>query len=313
MYEGYIAAPSQAAPRDGWRSTYSAVAYLAGKYDVARKQLEAINWQPARPNLTGWGADLSLMSLEVAARTGSLAPQIEEAESRRDNGDIAAALQLYTRLKAATNADERTREFIRDRLATLELEKRLQAGEWVDFMPPDTNFTGWCVVRGKCKRLPDGALEVQSDATGHMLYSRVPMGKDFEVKGQFEAVSSSTRAFQGGLVIGIPEPDSWGWDAFRVKRNDDEGDIACFAQGWSKNQIYGQAKLNNATNSFQFRFQAGKVSASVNGQDVFKEVKPRDNWYFSTNEVHLGLGAYNDMNDTVIRYSHIQVHQLPTN
>ncbi len=313
MYEGYIAAPSQAATRDGWRSTYSAVAYLAGKYDVARKQLEAVNWQPARSNLTGWGTDLSLMPLEVAARTGSLARQIEEAESKRDRGDIASAWQLYNELKTATNADERTRAFMRDRLATLELEKRLQAGEWVDFMPPDTNFTGWCVMRGKCKRLPDGALEVRSDATGHMLYSRVPMEKDFEVKGQFEAVSSSTRAFQGGLVLGIPEPESWGWNAFRVKRNDDEGDIACFAQGWTKHQIYGPAKLNSNTNSFQFRFQAGKVSASVNGREIFKEVNPRENWYFSTNEVYLGLGAFNDMNDTVIRYSHIQVHQLPTN
>ena len=313
MYEGYIAAPPQAASRDGWRRTYSVVAYLAGKYDVARKQLETINWQMKDWNRSGWGTDLSLMPLEVAARTGPLARQIEEAEARRNNGDIAAALQLYTPMKTATNADEWTRAFIQDRLVTLELEKRLQAGEWVDFMPPDTNFTGWCVARGKCKRLPDGKLEVQSDATGHMLYSRVPMRKDFEVKGQFEAVSSSTRAFQGGLVIGIPEPESWGWNAFRVKRNDYEGDIACFAQGWSKNQIYGPAKLNNNTNSFQFRLQAGKVSASVNGQDVFKEVSPRENWYFSTNEVYLGLGAFNDMNDTVVRYSHIQVHQLPTN
>jgi hypothetical protein len=312
MYEGYIAAPSQAASRDGWRRTYSVVAYLAGKYDVARKQLEATNWQMKDWNRSGWSTDLSLMPLEVAARTGPLAGQIEEAEGRRNRGDVAAAWRLYSGLKAATNADERTRAFIRDRLVTLELGKRLQAGEWVDFMPPDTNFTGWCVMRGKCKRLPNGALEVRSDATGHMLYSRVPMGKDFEVKGQFEAVSSSTRAFQGGLVLGIPEPESWGWNAFRIKRNDDEGDIACFAQGWSKNQIYGTAKLT-ATNSFLFRFQAGKVSASVNGQDVFKEVKPRENWYFSTNEVHLGLGAYNDMNDTVIRYSHIQVHQLPAN
>jgi hypothetical protein len=313
MYEGYIAAPSQAASRAGWRSTYSVVACLAGKYDVSRKQLEAINWQPAGWNRSGWGTDLSLMPLEVAARTGSLARQIDEAESQRERGDIAAAWQLYTGLKAATNADERTREFIRDRLATLELGKRLQAGEWVDFMPPDTNFTGWCVMRGKCKRLPDGTLEVQSDSTGHMLYSRVKMGKDFEVKGGFEAISSSTRAFQGGLVIGIPEPESWGWDAFRVKRNDDEGDIACFAQGWSKKQIYGPAKLNSNTNSFQFRFQAGKVSASVNGREIFKEVNPPENWYFSTNEVYLGLGAFNDMNDTVIRYNHIQVHQLSTN
>ena len=51
----------------------------------------------------------------------------------------------------------------------------------------------------------------------------------------------------------------------------------------------------------------------MNGRDIFKEVKPPENRYFSTNEVYLGLGAFNDMNDTVIRYSHIQAHQLSTN
>jgi len=42
-------------------------------------------------------------------------------------------------------------------------------------------------------------------------------------------------------------------------------------------------------------------------------VDPPENWYFSTNEIYLGLGAFNDMNDTVIRYSRVQVHQLPVN
>ena len=312
MYEGYIAASSQTASCDRWRRTYSVVAYLAGKYDVSRKQLEAINWQMEDWNRSGWSTDLSLMPLEVAACTGPLARRIEEAESKRDHGDITGAWQLYTGLKAATNADKRTRDFILDRLATLGLEKGLQAGEWVDFMPPDTNFTGWYIARGKCERLPDGTLEIQSGPTGHILYSRVQMGKDFEVKGEFETVRSSTKSFQGGLVIGIPEPDSRNWNAFRVIRNPYEGDFACFAEGWSKNEIYNPVKLNSNTNSFYLHFQIDKVSASVNGQQVFKEVKPHENRYFSTNEIHLGLGAFNDMNDTVIRYRHIQVHQLST-
>ena len=41
-------------------------------YDVARKQLEAVHWQPKGWNLSGLGKDLSLMALEVAARTGRL-------------------------------------------------------------------------------------------------------------------------------------------------------------------------------------------------------------------------------------------------
>ncbi len=67
MYEGYIGqATSQ---QKGWRSAYSAAAYLAGKYPAARTQLEVLNWKPDYRNLLGWHTDMSLMTSEVAART----------------------------------------------------------------------------------------------------------------------------------------------------------------------------------------------------------------------------------------------------
>lgn len=313
MYEGYIAEPSEAESRNGWRSTYSAIAYLAKKYDVAKTQLELLNWKPQRFNLTGWGTDLSLMNLEVAARTGPLGPEITKAESARNKGDSAAALQGYLAMKNAVNADASTRAFVEDRLVTLEIERGLQAGEWVDFLPKEDQFPGWCIERGKCQRLADGALEVQSGKDGHILYSRVRMGMDFEVRGEIEAVQSSTTAFQGGLVIGLPEPDSRAWDGFRLKRNNDEGDLAAFAQGWSKKQVYQPIKLNDSTNSFYLRFRPDKISARVNGQPVFSDVKPPANANLSTNEIYLGLGAFNDMNDTVIRYRNIQVRKASDN
>jgi hypothetical protein len=312
MYEGYIAEPTQAASQYGWRSSYSVVAYLAGKYDVARKQLEAINWQPKRWNLSGWGTDLSLMPLEVAARTGPLASRVDTAESSYRANDLARAWRLYSELTNATNADDRTRAFIRDRLATLALEQRLQKGEWVDFLPSGADFPGWCLARGQFKQLSDGALEVQCDQQGHMLYSRVRIGTDFEVKGSFEVVRSSTKAFQAGLVLGAPNLDSYVWDAFRVMRNDDEGDVASFSQCWSKRQVLGPATLNGKTNSFYFRFQGGRANATVNNKEVLNAVKPPANSYLPANEFLLGLGAFNDMNNTVIRYRDIQVRKLST-
>ena len=58
------------------------MAYFAGKYDVARQQLEALDWKPSQRNLAGWGVDLSLMPLKVAALTGGSAPKVARAESR---------------------------------------------------------------------------------------------------------------------------------------------------------------------------------------------------------------------------------------
>lgn len=312
MYEGYIAATTKTNDQDGWRSTYSAVAYLAGNYDAARTQLEALNWKPWPGNLNNWGTDLSLMPSEVAARTSPLGPQISVAESNRNNGEFGAALQIYSRLPTSTIAEERARLFVQDRMVTLELERRLQGGLWIDFLPADENFAGWHRGRGTFRRLRDGALEVQADQGGHIIYSRARVGMNFEVKGSFEVVRSSNDAFQAGLVMGIPEFDFRGWYAFRVKRNPDEGEVAAFSTHWAKSSADKPVTLNSDTNSFYFRFQGGKVSASVNGQDILNEIRPPKNSYIATNEFMVGFGAFNDMNDTVIRYRNVQIRKLPS-
>jgi hypothetical protein len=123
-------------------------------------------------------------------------------------------------------------------------------------------------------------------------------------------VASSTGAFQGGIVIGLPEPDSWDWDALRVKRNRDEGDIVAFSEGWSRNQITRRVKINSETNSFYLSYSPERVTISVNGEDVFSNVKAPENWHLTGLEMHVGIGAFNNMNKTTLRYQNVQVHQL---
>jgi len=312
MYEGYLAFPRQTAwSRDGWHSTYAVIAYLAGKNDVAREQLQSLNWQPHPWNLTGWARDLTAMPLEVAARTGPQSTAVAAAEASRQAGDIASALKQYDELAATTKLDALTRSFVQERQYTLGVEKRLQAGEWVRFLPTDAAFTGWYTNRGSCQLLPDGTLEVKADENGHMLYSRARVGTDFEVRGQFEVVNSTDSAFQAGLVMGIPQIETYNWYAFRIKRNRDEGDVASFSQHWIKRQILAPINnLDSRTNSFDFRFQGGRVSAAVNGREVFQAVEPPRNSSVTTNEFLLGLGAFNDSNSSVIRYHDIEVRSL---
>lgn len=309
MYEGYLAETKDDAQR-GWRSAYSVVAFLAGKQDVARLQLEALNWSPNPWNLTGWKLDLSLMAPEVAARTGTQSQKVEQAEARRRAGNFPAAIKLYSEL-AAINLEPPAQTFVRERLASLDGERRLQEGKWVSWLPATTNFAGWEVARGQCKMLPGGALEVQSDENGHLLYSRMRIGTEFEVRGQFEVVRSSNPSFQAGLVMGLPQWESQSWYAFRIKRNTDEGDVASFSQHWLKKQILAPLPLDARTNSFLFRLHAGKVSATVNGREVFHDVEPPKNSFVSTNQFLLGLGAFNDSNSTVIRYRNVEARQLP--
>ena len=111
--------------------------------------------------------------------------------------------------------------------------------------------------------------------------------------------------------MGVPQDETYNWYAFRIKRNSDEGDVASFSQHWSKRQILSPlSKLDGHSNAFDFRFQHGRASATVNGQEVFKEVEPPKNTYVTTNEFLVGLGAFNDSNATVLRYHDLEIRNL---
>ncbi|HKQ36622.1 MAG TPA: DUF4339 domain-containing protein [Verrucomicrobiae bacterium] len=309
MYEGYIAAKSEEKSRAGWRSTYAAVAYLAGHYDVAREQLEAIEWQPWENNFSGWGADLSLMPLEVAARTGPAESKVTSAEQAYRHGDVASALRRYQELLAAGDSDMRTTKLAKARIAALELEKKLAAGEWIDLFPTATNDPAWEISFGEVRRLPEGGLEVSSKKQGHMLFSRARVGLDFEVRGEFEALKTSNGDFQAGLVMGLPDFSTTDWYAFRMKRNGDEGQLVSFSKGWSKTQVAKPLSLNKR-NTFQFTFHEGLVNASVNDRTVLQNAKLRGTLVANKSEFLVGLGAFNDMNETVVRYDRVQLRKV---
>ena len=327
LYQGYINASLQShwPYVDGWRTSYAAVAYFAGKYDVAREQLEALNWKPVQENLSNWGVDLSFMPLEVAARTGPLGAKISAAESARASGGVTNALKQYADLAAAPAAgartnefhlesapttDARTKEFIQRRLAQLTVEQRLQAGQWVDLLPAGDHDPDWVFSFGDARRLADGALEVEFGSKGHMLFSKAPVGDNFEVRGRFETVRSSNKNFQAGLVMGTPDFDGYNWYGFRLKRHDEEGDVVSLGRGWSRKQIAQHVVLNDVTNSFDFILQNGRVTASVNGLEVIHHaalpatIKVPDNSYL------VGLGAFSDSADIVVRYRDVQLRQL---
>jgi len=120
VYEGYIR-QAQSYPQRlrEWRTAYAIIAYHAGKYGVARTQLEALNWKPQQNTLSEWNLSPALWPLEVAARSGPLGGKISAAELLYQNGDSAGALKKYRELNSDPNADARTKDFIQKRLVSL--------------------------------------------------------------------------------------------------------------------------------------------------------------------------------------------------
>ena len=236
---------------------------------------------------------------------------ISAAESNYQNGDVATSLRQFTDLQAATNADARTLQFVQIRLAALALEQQLQKGEWVDFLPSEKDDPGWVCSRGKMQRLPNGALEVRSGSDGHFIFSRARVGSNFEIRGEFEVVHSTTKYFQAGLVMGIPDVDAYEFLGFRIKRHPQQGDVACFAQGWGRRANPAASEGERRRQFFRFPAVPGDASPPrCNGVEVFKDAIPKDALNLPEQDIRAGLGAYNDTNDTIIRYRHIQIRKL---
>lgn len=186
----------------------------------------------------------------------------------------------------------------------------MEHGDWVNLLPTSDDDPNWVFSFGKVQVLPDGAVEVESGPQGHMFVSRLRAGMNFEVRGQMELVHSANKNFQGGVVMGMPDFNGYNWYGFRLKRHGEEGDQACFARGWTRQQIVRHLALNDVTNTFDLTFEDGQVTATVNGVSAFDQADPPRGISVPDNSYLVGLGAFNDSPDTVIRYRNVQLRKL---
>jgi hypothetical protein len=311
MHEGYINATNRFGKLNYWRAHYAIASRFAGHYDVARTQLEALGWEVPAKYLADWGVDLSLLPLEVAARTSPVATAVAHAEDDAKR-NASKALEDYRKLSAnSTNADERTRRFIQCRIATLEIENRLQQGQWVDFLPEDGEDPAWEFARGQVTAMPGGGIEVRCGPGGHSIYCRARVGARFEVTGEFEVVGASGGSFQAGLVMGLPNPHDPACNAFEIKRDPTEGAGVSYSSSRNGGGRLLPATINVGNNTFNFRMAGTNATASVNGVPVLRNARVPSRIHSQGNQILAGLGAADGFSQTAIRYRNVKLRRLP--
>jgi hypothetical protein len=310
MYEGYIAQAARRGSSDlAWRGTFAVVSYLAGDYGAAREQLEKMRWTIDPSLLRGSSADLWLLPLEIAARTGPSSNVIAAAEQAREAEHLEDSLKLYQECDN-TNADARTQQFIQHRLASLEMERQLAPEQWVNFLPGNTNDLNWTSSCGRWSVLRDGGLEIQAGANGSLLTSHVRVGSNFEIKGEFELVHSTTKDFEAGIAFGLPELDGSNCFVFYMKRPAKADDVVAYSKDWSMSGSVKPFPLKETRNLFTFQLLNGKAAATVNGLRVFARVPYPGSIWVADRDFLLAFGACNEKNETVIRFRNIQVRRL---
>jgi hypothetical protein len=63
-------------------------------------------------------------------------------------------------------------------------------------------------------------------------------------------------------------------------------------------------------NTFSFRLENLVATASVNGEEIMRREKKPSAIYVRDDQFSLGLGAFNDMNHTTIRYRNLKLRRL---
>ena len=67
--------------------------------------------------------------------------------------------------------------------------------------------------------------------------------------------------------------------------------------------------LDDKTNTFRFRLERDKADAWLNGAQVLRQASPTKALKLNRDSL-LGLGAYNDVNETIIRYRNVKARRL---
>ncbi len=311
MYRGYIENRKGTPEERRWRSVFAVIARLSDRMSVAREQLEAVDWDPEPTRLLGWDKDLSLMVPEVAALTGTAGRDVARAEQERKRGHPEDAVERFTEIAARADVDDRTREYARILARIVASEGRLARGEWIPLMPQSADDPEWVTARGEIRKCEPGILEVKSGPTGHLIHSRVQVGTNFAVRGEWESVSSSNGDIQAGIVFGMTDLSRSRFLGFRMKNTRDEDQIASVGYGWGRSQIKGPALVyTGKTNRFELEFRNGLATVKVNDMIIFHDNPVPRLPPFEASEFRLGIGAFNDINETVIRYRNVEVRRL---
>jgi hypothetical protein len=110
--------------------------------------------------------------------------------------------------------------------------------------------------------------------------------------------------------MGLPQAESRDWYAFRIKRNPEEGDVAGFSHQWLGRQAGAPVALDSRVHSFSLRLLNGRVSATVDGREILRNLDVPQKIRGTPTEFYVGLGASQECNYPAVRYRDLEVRKL---
>ncbi len=276
----YVDAPEFAHQKDARESYLVLNAWLAGYKDEAAEALKSVN-RPFDPDMekkaSFHGIDSSELRGLIEIHSKGLDSEWVAFTKDYEAGKLAHAREKLEAVSENFSGSSMP-ALIRSMRAALDVEEKLDAGEWADLaFTPD--LAGWKVVSGDWRPGPGATLINHGhEATGVILH-RARVGANFEARGRFSVEAKSTCCRGAGIVIG-----------HNGRIGDEAGFITCAAAQEGQGKLTGRI-LNRMWNSahqkkvigihdkydFEILAKDGKLTFSVNGIQVCKDYVPEPN------------------------------------
>ncbi len=306
--DGYLKEPSCAWERPRWLSLYAVFADKAGRHAVAFEKMQSAGMDLDSDAFWRIQESPRLFVSRVSALGGAGGTEALQAEQLRSALEGEKALLP---LSGAMQRDSSRQSafYFRTRLVALSLERDLEGGAWLPFLPKDKDLSGWEIREGKWTIESDGALVATAGPRGTILVSGAHVGPDFELRGRMELVSSTNDSAQGGILFGHPALETRDWISFRYMKNGYHMETtALFAPGFTLPKPWlGVPAADRIT--FLVRSWKGLLTGEVNGQVIARDYRPAKG-FVNNRDAQVGFGAYHDDNECVVRYRNVEIRRL---
>jgi hypothetical protein len=294
------------AKADYFRSYQAACAWRCGKYDDARKVMDDLGDRMKLRAFGGFGVMPPVAASHAYAMRPGVQEKVEAAEAQATSGDLSAAAKAYADVSEKIDAKDRAQLFLRGRRQQLLWLFQLRAGQWVDIQPTDKDLIGWAPQAGTWSVDDKGGLVGTADADdnaagdpgGIWMPCQTMMQDNFAIEGTLELHANGGTMDAG---IGVLLSDLRTRYGIYLRDAEGRGSLLDYCFPFKDFPLELQP-----SNKFRFTFNAGTVTAEVNGKKICENV-PTQIWNAGGGSTYLAVGCYTSSKGQSVRYTGLRM------
>ncbi|MDB5288930.1 MAG: hypothetical protein JWL69_171 [Phycisphaerales bacterium] len=259
VFQGYEQQMEPGPGRDWMTSWHAAIAWRAGKFDEARKLLDALGDRVAVDRWVHVTRQPELCLAETYALSGPLAPRVLEALHNADNDKAALSIKQFKEIAADPAADKPTVFYCTEQVMLMEFHARFESGEWSDLQPKGALHM-WTARKGRWNVDGQGRMQGMTDGSGLLIFCMPALGDRYEVTATVEFKSPEGEYNAVGLALDHLG-GTFGSGVFVSTR---DGEVYTYAAYASNQEKMEPVKAS----TIQVRYWDHHYTATVNGRPV---------------------------------------------